>query len=332
MKKLFTLIVCLFCNNLLIAQTKEQYQKAVSEAYVKFKDIQEGKNADYIKELANVSSAIYGIALVTADGQQFTAGDLTSQVSIQSVSKAFVLAKVLEDSGPEVVLNKVGVSATGLPFNSILAVEANQGVEINSMVNAGAIATTSLVKGQTAAEKWKNIVICLSQFAGRGLELNEEVYKSEAGDNLRNQANAMLMNAYGRMYYNPAEAVDVYTQQCALSVNAKDLAIMAATLANGGYNPVTKKTVVKPSTVAYTLPVMATAGLYENSGKWLYHTGVAAKSGVGGAIVAVVPGRFGIGVIAPPLDGAGNSVKAQKAIQYIIEQLKANPYLITPKM
>lgn len=315
----------------LFGQTKEQYQNAVTEAHAKYKNLKEGKNADYIKELANVDPDIFGIALITTDGQIFTSGDLTSEVSIQSVSKAFVLAQVIEESGAETILSKVGVNATGLPFNSILAMEVNRGAEINSMVNAGAIATTSLVKGQTASEKWKNIVLMMSRFAGRELKMNEEVYKSEAGDNLRNQAKAMLMNAYGRMYHNAIEIVDIYTQQCALSVNAKDLAVMAATHANGGYNPITKRTVVSPATVAHTLPVMATAGLYENSGIWLYQNGIAAKSGVGGAIVAVVPGKFGIAVIAPPLDKAGNSVKAQEAISFIVAQLNANPYIITPR-
>jgi glutaminase len=141
----------------------------------------------------------------------------------------------------------------------------------------------------------------------------------------------MLMNAYGHMYFDPLQTVDVYTMQCALSVHVMDLATMAATLANGGVNPVTKKTVVSPNTVAHTLPVMVSAGLYENSGVWLYNTGIAAKSGVGGAIVAVVPGKYGIAVISPPLDGAGNSVKAQKAIEHIVGVLQSNPFVITPK-
>lgn len=331
MKQVLVFIFSLTAMQLLTAQTKEQIQKVITEAHAKFKNVKDGKNADYIKELANVDPNIFGIAIVTVDGQIFTSGDIASEVSIQSVSKAFVLAQVLDESGPDTILEKVGVNATGLPFNSILAMEVNRGAEINSMVNAGAIATTSLVKGLTAAEKWKNIVKCLSMFAGRELKMNDEVYKSEAGDNLRNQAKAMLMNAYGRMYFDPKETVDIYTQQCALSVNAKDLAVMAGTLANGGYNPITKRVVVKPSAASNTLPVMATAGLYENSGVWFFQNGIPAKSGVGGAIVAIVPGKFGIAVISPPLDKAGNSVKAQLAIQYIVEQLNVNPYHLVPK-
>ena len=170
-----------------------------------------------------------------------------------------------------------------------------------------------------------------SDFAGRQLELDMPVYISEAGDNLRNQAIAHLLLAYGRIYFDPVQATDIYTKQCAISVNAKDLAEMAATLANGGVNPVTKKVVVKPETVKYVLPVMSTAGLYDDSGQWLYATGVPAKSGVGGGIIAVVPGKFGIAVISPPLSPAGNSVKAIYTIRSIIESLGVNPYQITPK-
>jgi glutaminase len=326
---MFCLAVMMAGNS--FAQTPEQYRKAVNEAYAGFKDLKEGKNANYIKELANVDSNLYSIAIITVDGRVFAAGDQQAQVSIQSVSKAFVLAQVLEESGPTTIREKVGVNATGLPFNSIIAMEINRGAEINSMVNAGAIATTSLVKGTTAAEKWKNIVMKMSEFAGRMLEMDQAVYISEAGDNQRNQAKAMLMNAYGHMYFDALQTVDVYTMQCALSVNVRDLATMAATLANGGYNPITKKVVVSPTTVAHTLPVMVSAGLYENSGVWLYNTGIPAKSGVGGAIVAVVPGKYGIAVISPPLDGAGNSVKAQRAIEYIVKTLDSNPFVITPK-
>lgn len=313
------------------AQTKEQIEKALNEAYEKFKDLKEGKNADYIKELARVDPNVYGIAIVTADGQVYTKGDLKTQVSIQSVSKVFTMAKVIEEQGPKVVMDKIGVDATGMRFNSIVAVELQKGKEINPLVNPGAIASTSLVNGKDSAAKWKSILQIHSDFAGRQLGLDMPVYISEAGDNLRNQAIAHLLLAYGRMYFDPVQATDIYTKQCAISVNAKDLAVMAATLANGGYNPVTKKTVVKPETVKYVLPVMATAGLYDDAGQWLYATGLPAKSGVGGGIIAVVPGKMGIAVVSPPLSPAGNSVKAIYTIRYIVEALGLNPYQITPK-
>jgi glutaminase len=311
--------------------TREKIEAALNDAYNKFKDLKEGKNADYIKELANVDPNIFGIALVTTDGQVFTKGDITSMVSIQSVSKVFTMAKVIEEQGPQAVQDKIGVDATGMRFNSIVAVELQRGKEINPLVNPGAIASSSLIGGTDSAAKWKNILDIHSAFAGRQLSLNWPVYVSEAGDNLRNQAIAHLLYAYSRMYFDPVQATDIYTKQCAINVNAKDLATMAATLANGGVNPVTKKKIVSPETVMYTLPVMATAGLYDDSGIWFYNAGLPAKSGVGGGLLAVCPGKFGIAVVSPPLDAAGNSVKAQKAIRYIVEQLKADPYLIQPK-
>ena len=314
------------------ALTKEKIQAALDEAYAKYKDVTDGKNADYIKELANVDPRIFGIALVTADGEVFTIGDIESKVSIQSVSKVFTMAKVIEEQGHQALQDKIGVDATGEVFNSITAVERMRGKEINPLVNPGAIAATSLVSGADSAAKWKNIVQVHSDFAGRKLSLNMPVYISEAGDNLRNQAIAHLLLAYGKMYFDPVQATDIYTKQCALNVNARDLAIMAATLANGGVNPVTKKKVVSPETVGYTLPVMATAGLYDDSGIWYYNSGLPAKSGVGGGLLAVCPGKFGIAVVSPPLDAAGNSVKAQLVIKYVVAKLGVNPFLVQPKM
>ncbi len=311
--------------------TPEKIKAALDEAYTKYKDVKDGKNADYIKELANVDPKIFGIALVTTDGVVYTKGDIDSKVSIQSVSKVFTLAKVIEEQGHQAVQDKIGVDATGEVFNSITAVERMRGKEINPLVNPGAIASTSLINGADSAAKWKSIVQVHSDFAGRQLSLNMPVYISEAGDNLRNQAIAHLLLAYGRMYFDPVQATDIYTKQCALNVNAKDLATMAATLANGGVNPVTKKKVVSPETVMYTLPVMASAGLYDDSGIWYYNSGLPAKSGVGGGLLAVCPGKFGIAVVSPPLDAAGNSVKAQMVIKYVVEKLGVNPFLIQPK-
>ncbi|QLC66430.1 glutaminase A [Flavobacterium sp. LPB0248] len=310
---------------------KQNIENTLNDAFNKFKDLKEGKNADYIKELANVDPNIFGIAIVTAEGAVYTKGDITSMVSIQSISKVFTMAKVIEQEGPQFLQDKVGVNATGLPFNSIVAVEMHKGDKINPLVNPGAIATTSLIRGNDSVAKWKEIQKVQSDFAGRQLSMNRPVYISEAGDNLRNQAIAHLLLAYNRMYFDPVQATDIYTKQCALNVNVKDLATMAATLANGGVNPITKNKVVSQATVMYTLPVMATAGLYDNSGIWLFNSGLPAKSGVGGGMLAICPGKFGIAVISPPLDGSGNSLKAQKVIQYVVEKLKVNPYWIEPK-
>jgi len=317
------------------AQSPANIATVLNETYSKFKTLQEGKNADYIPALAKVDPKIFGIALVTTDGKVYTAGDVKSEVSIQSISKVFTLAKVIEEDGPEKIEKTIGVDATGMRFNSIVSVEFSQkalgGPEMNSLVNPGAIATTSMVKGGTRDEVWKSILDWHSAFAGRPLAVNEEVFKSEAATNQRNQAIGALMYAYGYIKDKPDQATDVYTEQCSINVNAKDLATMAATLADGGKNPVSAKQVMTPKNVPYVLAVMATAGLYDDSGKWLYHTGLPGKSGVGGGIIAVAPGKFGIAVISPPLDDAGNSVRAQKAIIEIVNRLHANPYAVEPK-
>jgi glutaminase len=312
------------------AQTPKQIQAALTAAHVRYKDIEEGANADYIPALARVDPRIYGIALVTPDGKIHTAGDVKSEVSIQSISKVFTMAKVMEEQGPDAILKRIGAEATGMRFNSIVSIEfaqhARGGPEINPLVNPGAITATSMVQGETRDEVWEKIVSFHSDFAGRALSIDKEVFASEAATNQRNQAIGALMYAYGFIKDNPARATDIYTEQCAISVNARDLAIMAATLANAGKNPVSGKQVMKADNVPEVLAVMATAGLYDDSGKWLYRTGLPAKSGVGGGIIAVSPGRFGIAVVSPPLDEAGNSVRAQKAIADISNALGGNPY------
>src|SRR4029079_19149841 len=242
--------------------------------FLKYKDLKEGANADYIPALAKVDPNVYGIALVTTDGKVYTAGDLTTEVSIQSISKVFTMAKVIEEQGPAAIENNMGVDATGQVFNSINAVEQYKGAEMNAMVNPGAITATSMVTGANRDEIWNKILSFYSDFAGRPLAVNKEVFDSEAATNQRNQAIAMLMYAYGHIKDNPLQACDIYTEQCAVSVNAKDLAMMAATLANGGRNPVTGKQCMNADNVPKVLAVMATAGLYDDSGKWLYMTGL----------------------------------------------------------
>jgi len=310
--------------------TPVEIDAALAEAFENFKGIREGKNADYIPELAKVDPNIFGIALVTVDGRVHTQGDFNSRVSIQSVSKVFTMARVLEDLGPAAVEDKIGVDATGMRFNSIIAVELQKGKEINPLVNPGAIAATSLVPGENFAAKWERILQTHCDFAGESLGINQPVYESEANDNLRNQAIAHLLFAYGRMYFDPVQTTDLYTRQCAINVHAQNLGVMAATLANGGVNPVTKKKVVSSESVMHTLAVMATAGLYDDSGIWLFNTGLPAKSGVGGGLLAVCPGKFGIAVVSPPLDSAGNSVKGQRVIRYVVDRFRLNPYRIQP--
>lgn len=311
-------------------QSSEEINTALKNAYDKYKDLQEGANADYIPALAEVDPNLFGIALITVDGEVFTMGDVTTEVSIQSISKVFTMARVIQDSGPEVISAAMGVDATGQVFNSIVAIEQYQGSEMNAMVNPGAITATSMVQGENGDAQWANIINTYSDFAGRDLTVLEDVYESEAATNQRNQAISMLMYAYGHIKENPLEATDIYTRQCSVGVNAKDLANMAATLANGGVNPVTGKKVIDSENIPEILAVMATAGLYDDSGQWLYMTGLPAKSGVGGGILAVSPGKFGIAVISPPLDPAGNSIRAQRAIADISNALGGNPYSSTP--
>jgi len=314
------------------AQPAAEVQKAVDAAYAKFRTLKEGKNADYIPALAKVDPNLFGIAVVTTDGKVYTAGDVKTEVSIQSISKVFTMAQVIQEQGLPSVEKQIGVDATGARFNSIIAVEGVRTVvgtgapEMNPLVNPGAISATSMVRGATADEVWKKIIGFHNDAAGRPLMVLQDVYKSESDSNQRNQAIGALMFAYGYVKSNWQQAVDLYTRQCSIGVNARDLAMMAATLASGGKNPVTGKQVLDTAKVPGVLAVMATAGLYDDSGKWLYHTGLPAKSGVGGGIIAVSPGKFGIAVVSPPLDDAGNSVRAQRAITDISNALGGNPY------
>ncbi len=319
------------------AQTPDQINSALKAAYDKYQNLKEGKNADYIPALAKVDPNVFGIALVTTDGKVYSTGDLKTEVSIQSISKVFTMAQVIQEQGLDQISKTIGVDATGARFNSIIAVEAVKTVvgtgapEMNPLVNAGAISSTGMVKGNSADEVWAKIIGIHNDFAGRQLTVLQDVYKSEADTNQRNQAIGALMLAYGYIKNNWQQAVDLYTKQCSIGVNAKDLATMAGTLANGGKNPVTGKVIIDAAKVPGVLAVMATAGLYDDSGKWLFATGLPAKSGVGGGIIAVSPGKFGIAVISPPLDDAGNSVKAQKVITDISNALGGNPYATRPR-
>ncbi|HTS66573.1 MAG TPA: glutaminase A [Candidatus Acidoferrales bacterium] len=312
-----------------VAPTPESVQATVREAYEKFKGDATGKNADYIPFLAKVPSNLFGIVGITTDGRTFTVGDIDYAFSIQSISKVFTLALAMEELGPEEVFKKIGSEPTGRPFNSVSAVEDLPGRTGNPFVNAGAIATTSLIKGASAAEKWNKILSFYSRVAGSKLELIDEVYKSEAATNQHNRGIAVLLESYERMYSDPLEATDIYTKQCSVGVTAKQLAMMGATLADHGRNPVSGQQVIKRENVPHILAVMTMAGLYDGSGGWAWNVGLPAKSGVGGGLLAIVPGKGAIVGFAPPLDQAGNSVKAQKAIAYIADKLGLN--LFSPR-
>ncbi len=308
------------------SRAQTSIQQTVDEAHRQFAGIKEGKNADYIPFLANIPSNLFGIVIVTNDGKVYKTGDTQYEFGIESISKAFVLAQAMQVVGADYIEKNIGVGATGLPFNSVMAIELEGYKPVSPIVNAGAMATNSLIKGATKEEQFDKILNFFSDLAGRDLKVIDELYKSEAATNQHNRAIAMLLQAYGHMWADPIDACDSYTKQCSVGVTAEDLAKMGAVLANGGIHPVTKKRLINAEYVPKVLAVMGMEGLYESTGSWMYHTGLPGKSGVGGGIVAVVPGKMAIAAFAPPLDAAGNSIKAQKAIEYIVEKLKLNLY------
>lgn len=301
-----------------------ELQKVVKEAYDKFKDVKEGKNADYIPELAKVPSELFGVAIVTASGKIFTAGDVDYAFSIQSVSKPFTAALVMQEQGAEAIKDKIGVEPTGQKFNSILATQIIPQVSVNPLVNSGAIAAVSMVQAKSADERFNKILDFYDALSGAKLTVIDSVYKSEAATNQRNRAHGYILAASDRIYSDPMEAVDVYTRQCSIGVTAKQLGIMGGTLANKGVNPVTKAKVIDAKYVPKVLAIMMMAGFYNESGDWAYTTGLPAKTGVGGGIVAIVPGQLAIVGFSPRVNDAGNSVRSAKAINYIVKELGLN--------
>jgi glutaminase len=302
----------------------------LAAAHRRFAIVGEGAVADYIPALAEASPDWFGISVVNVSGRVGSVGDADRSFSIQSVSKPFVFALVCDAIGPDAARAALGVNNTGLPFNSVMAIELNAGQPMNPMVNAGAIATTSLSPGADAEDRWAFLQQGLSRFAGRPLDLDEAVYHSEASTNLHNQGIAHLLAGYDQLHADPDETVDLYTRQCSLKVTSTDLAVMGATLAAGGVNPLTGNHVVDPSTCQRVLAVLATNGLYERTGDWLYNCGLPGKSGVSGGIVTIAPGKGSLGVFSPPLDSAGNSVRGQLVTNYLSEALGLNLFTSAP--
>ena len=305
-------------------------KRLVDEAHVRFKSNTEGDNSTVYPALARVSPDLFGICVVGTNGNMYEIGDDQHEFSIMSVSKPFVFALVCQSVGADEAREKLGVNATGRAFNSVAAVEAGDDGRTNPMVNSGAIATTSLAPGTSHEARWRFIHEGLSRFAGRTLPLNDEVYASASETNFRNQSIARMLQSFGRVYLDPAEATDLYTKQCSLNVTAKDLAVMGATLADGGVNPLTRERVIDGESCRYALAVMATAGLYETSGDWLYDIGLPGKSGIGGGIVTVSPGKGGLGTFAPRPDKAGNSVKGQLVAAFLANRLGLDLFASTP--
>jgi glutaminase len=309
----------------------ERVRELLAAAHERFRDVDDGALSDVYPALAHGDPRRFGIAVVATSGSVYAVGDAEVPFALMSVAKPFVFALVCELLGPDVLRDKVGVNGTGLPFNSLAAVEHSADGRTNPMVNAGAIATTSLAPGTTATDRWAFVRDGLSRFAGRTLELDDEIHESAQASNGRNHGLARLLESYGRMYCDAAEAVDVYTRQSSLRVTARDLAVMAATLADGGVNPLTGEQVVDAAVCHATLAVMLTAGLYERSGDWLYDVGLPAKSGIGGGIATVSPGKGGMGTFSPRLDGAGNSVRGVLAARFLARELGTDLLISAPR-
>jgi glutaminase len=302
----------------------EQVRAYVAEALERFRLNDGGALADQYSALAKVPKELFGISIASVDGGTYSAGDADYSFTMMSISKPFVFALLCEAIGSEDARARLGVNATGLPFNSIMAVELSPQRLTNPMVNPGALATTSLVPGTTAEEKWQFIRQGLSRFAGHDLELNKQVYASAVSSNDRNRGIARLLRSYDRLYFEPEATTDIYTRQCSLNVTARDLATMGATLSNGGVNPLTRQQVVTADCSQHVLAVMATSGMYESTGDWLYDVGLPGKSGIGGGIVTISPGKGSLSTFAPLLDQAGNSVKGQLAARFLSERLGLN--------
>jgi glutaminase len=317
-------------TNPAFATSPTEFQQAVDKAYTSFKDLKEGKNADYIPILTKTPSDLFGVVIATRDGKIYSAGDIDYKFSIQSVSKPFTAALIMQQQGPKTIREKIGVEPTGLPFNSKIALEIYKSRSVNPLVNAGAIAAVSLVQAKSEKDRWKQVLQNLEGFAGADLQVLGKVYDSEYKTAWSNRGIANLLYNYERLYCDPEEALRVYTKQCSVGVSTKDLAIMGATLANEGINPITGKQMLKAEHVPELLAIMAVAGFYDESGEWMYSAGLPAKTGVGGGIVAVVPGKFAIAAFSPRLNEAGNSIRSMKAIRQIAGELGVGLYGANP--
>lgn len=306
-----------------VAQIKEVAQ----QAYEQVKSNTAGKNADYIPYLANIDKNLFGISICLLNGDTITVGDTDYRFGIESVSKVHTAILALRQYGGEKVLNMIGADATGLPFNSIIAILLENDHPSTPLVNAGAISACSMVMPLgDSAKKWEAIVQNITDLCGSAPELIDELYRSESATNFNNRSIAWLLKNYNRIYDDPELSLDLYTRQCSLGVTAKQLSVAAATIANGGVNPVSQKQVFSADLGPKITSMIATVGFYEHSGDWMYTAGIPAKTGVGGGVMGILPGVFGISAFAPPLDESGNSVKAQLAIRYIMNKLGLNVF------
>ncbi|MDD3266265.1 MAG: glutaminase A [Burkholderiales bacterium] len=323
MRKLYLPLVLSFGITAVYADNVN-YQKIVDQAYSKYKNDNRGKVADYIPELAKYNKNLYAITLITVDGKVYSAGNVKAKFPLESISKIFALSLALQQHGADEVLEKIGSEATGLPFNSITAIEQQPTKTGNGLVNAGAIATISLINAEGMDDKWNLISNNLNDYANAKLSLNQDVYKSEMDSNQHNQAITQLLISHKSFYGDMNETLDIYTRECSVDVSTIELAQMASVLANNGKSIFNGKQLLNAKLIPKLLSQMATAGMYDYSGTWMYNVGIPAKSGVSGGIIAVVPGKYAIAAYSPPLDSYGNSVRAQEAIKYIAKATDEN--------
>ena len=303
----------------------KQLNDVVNEAYEKIKGDDGGNNADYIPFLAKVPSKLFGISVCLPDGEIVEAGDTDYVFGIESVSKVPTAILAMQQYGADTILQKIGADATGLTFNSIMAILLENDHPSTPLVNAGAITARSMVKPVGNSDgKWKSITDFLAGLCGSPLVLQDELYKSESATNFNNRSIAWLLKNYNRIYDDPDMSLDIYTRQCSMGVTARQLSICGGTIANRGVNPVTKKKVFDAELTSKIVAMIASVGFYEHTGDWIFTSGIPAKTGVGGGIVGVLPGVMGIAAFSPKLDGSGNSVRAQNAIKYITNKLGLN--------
>lgn len=302
--------------------SKAQIKQAVTDAYNECKDIKGGANANYIPYLANVDSNLFGISVTLRDGTVFNIGDTDFHFGVESISKVLTAILVLKQKGAEAVLKQIGADATGLPFNSIFAILLENDHPSTPLVNAGAITACSMVEpvGDSWG-KWEAIINNFKELCGSESTVLDELYKSESETNFNNRAIAWLLKNYNRIYDDVDMSLDLYTRQCSVGVTASQLSACAATIANGGVNPLTKQQVFAKELAPKITTLISSVGFYQNTGDWLYTSGIPAKSGVGGGVLGVLPGVMGVAAFAPPLDEAGNSVKAQAAVKAIMNKL-----------
>lgn len=305
-----------------------QIKDAAQEAFDLYKTNTDGKNADYIPYLANINKNLFGISICLLNGQSIQLGDTEYKFGIESVSKVHTAILVLRQYGAQQLLEKIGADATGLPFNSIFAILLENDHPSTPLVNAGAIAACSMVKPIADPEnKWKAIVDNITDLCGSAPQLIDELYKSESETNFNNRSITWLLKNYNRIYDDPTMSLDLYTRQCSLGITATQLSICGATIANNGTNPVTRKQIFDTALSPKITSLIATVGFYEHTGDWLYTSGIPAKTGVGGGVMGTLPGLFGIAAFAPPIDNAGNSVKAQLAIKHIMNKLGLSVFI-----